>query len=263
MRSRVIAAFFLGFATGLVVLGVGLWLSGSLRVAPPHALQSADLRLSQGKPPAPLATPTDEPERGAPPRPGQPSQAVVPPQSRPEPQEASILHPAPQLPSPPPVEAPRAIPQGQADRVIPDLAKPHLQMPIASVDPNTLTDTFNQTRDGTRPHEALDISAPRGTPVHAVADGNVAKLFTSKQGGLTVYQFNNSRTRCYYYAHLDHYAPGLKEGTLLRAGDVLGYVGTTGNAPPDTPHLHFAVFELGPEQHWWQGKGIDPLPLLK
>jgi murein DD-endopeptidase MepM/ murein hydrolase activator NlpD len=105
--------------------------------------------------------------------------------------------------------------------------------------------------------------ASRGTPVLAVAEGNVAKLFTSKQGGLTVYQFDNTGNWCFYYAHLDRYAPGLKEGTLLRKGDTLGYVGTTGDAPPDAPHLHFAVFRLGPEKHWWQGTAIDPLPLLK
>ena len=105
--------------------------------------------------------------------------------------------------------------------------------------------------------------APRGTEVLAVAQGNVVKLFTSKPGGLTVYQFDDSRSWCYYYAHLDHYAPGLKEGMLLRKGDVLGYVGSTGDASPDAPHLHFAVFELGPEKHWWQGTAVDPLPLLR
>ena len=105
--------------------------------------------------------------------------------------------------------------------------------------------------------------APRGTPVLAVAEGNVVKLFNSKRGGLTVYQFDNSATWCYYYAHLDRYAPSLKEGTLLRKGDVLGYVGSTGDASPNAPHLHFAVFQLGPEKHWWQGTAIDPLPLLR
>ena len=135
-------------------------------------------------------------------------------------------------------------------------------MPIAGIDPSKLADNFLEKRNG-RVHEALDILAPRGTPVLAVAEGNVVKLFTSKQGGLTVYQFDNSQTYCFYYAHLDRYRPGLKEGTLLRKGEVLGYVGTTGNAPPGTPHLHFAVFELGPEKKWWNGKPIDPLPLLK
>src|SRR5205823_13233651 len=119
---------------------------------------------------------------------------------------------------------------GSADRVVPDRVVPDaapgssapkdLAMPIANFDPKKLADTFNVTRGGHK-HEALDIPAPRGTPVLAVAEGNVVKLFTSKQGGLTVYQFDNTGTWCYYYAHLDHYAPGLKEGTLLRKGDTL------------------------------------------
>ena len=137
-----------------------------------------------------------------------------------------------------------------------------LAMPIAGVDPNKLTDTFNEGREG-HTHEALDIAAARGTPVLAVADGRVAKLFTSKQGGLTVYQFDATGQFCYYYAHLDGYAPGLKEDAQLRTGDVLGYVGTTGNAPPNAPHLHFAVFRLGPEKKWWEGTAIHPLPLLR
>jgi murein DD-endopeptidase MepM/ murein hydrolase activator NlpD len=135
-------------------------------------------------------------------------------------------------------------------------------MPLPGIDAKKLADTFNDTRDG-RKHEALDIPASRGTPVLAVAQGNVAKLFTSKQGGLTVYQFDDSRTYCYYYAHLDRYAPGLQEGTLLRPGQTLGYVGSTGNASAKAPHLHFAVFRLGPEKKWWVGTAIDPLLLLK
>jgi murein DD-endopeptidase MepM/ murein hydrolase activator NlpD len=141
-------------------------------------------------------------------------------------------------------------------------APPSLGMPVAGVDPQTLRSNFSETRNG-HAHEALDIMAARGTPVQAVAEGNVVKLFTSKQGGLTVYQFDDSGTWCYYYAHLDRYAPELKEGTLLRKGDVLGYVGSTGDASPDAPHLHFAVFHLGPSKNWWQGTPVDPLPLLK
>jgi murein DD-endopeptidase MepM/ murein hydrolase activator NlpD len=97
----------------------------------------------------------------------------------------------------------------------------------------------------------------------AVAQGNVVKLFTSKQGGLTVYQFDDPQTMCYYYAHLDRYAPELKEGTLLRKGDVLGYVGSTGDASSEAPHLHFAVFRLGPEKQWWKGTPVDPLSFFE
>jgi murein DD-endopeptidase MepM/ murein hydrolase activator NlpD len=156
---------------------------------------------------------------------------------------------------PPPLPLPPALAPTATDRAF-------LGMPIAGVNPHTLKSNFSEAR-GSHAHEALDIMAPRGTPVLAVAEGNVVKLFTSKQGGLTVYQFDNSGTWCYYYAHLDRYALALKEGILLRKGDVLGYVGSTGDASPNAPHLHFAVFQLGPEKHWWQGTAIDPLPLLR
>ena len=131
-------------------------------------------------------------------------------------------------------------------------------LPLERLHPLRLTDTFNQDRGG-RPHEAIDILAPRGTPVVAVDDGRVVKLFTSKPGGLTVYQFDPTETFAYYYAHLDRYAPGLQEGQMLKKGDHVGDVGSTGNASPEAPHLHFAIFELGPEKRWWQGTPINPL----
>jgi peptidoglycan LD-endopeptidase LytH len=138
-----------------------------------------------------------------------------------------------------------------------------LAMPVDGVDPDDLRDTFAETRGGNRPHEALDIMAPRGTPVRAVRDGRLEKLFESEAGGLTIYQFDPSATYAYYYAHLDRYAPGLTETQRVEAGDLLGYVGSTGNASPDAPHLHFAIFRLTPERQWWQGQAINPYPLLK
>jgi murein DD-endopeptidase MepM/ murein hydrolase activator NlpD len=135
-------------------------------------------------------------------------------------------------------------------------------LPVAGIKPSQLTDTFNQARGSERRHEALDIMAARGTPVVAAVDGKVEKLFTSKQGGLTIYEFDPNATYAYYYAHLDRYAVGLVEGMPLKRGDVIGYVGSTGNANPEAPHLHFAIFELGPEKHWWQGTAINPYPLL-
>lgn len=136
-----------------------------------------------------------------------------------------------------------------------------LAMPVVGAKTLDLRDNFAEAR-GSRKHEALDILAPRGTPVVAADEGKVVKLFTSKQGGLTVYQFDRDDTHCYYYAHLDRYAEGLHEGVFLRRGDPVGFVGTTGNAPPNTPHLHFAIFELGPEKHWWEGTPINPYPFL-
>ena len=138
-----------------------------------------------------------------------------------------------------------------------------LLIPVAGVVASQLTDTFSAARGGgTRRHEALDIMASRGTPVLAASDGTVAKLLTSVPGGLTIYEFDPTATYAYYYAHLDRYAPGLADGKALKRGDLIGYVGSTGDASPDAPHLHFAVFELGPEKQWWKGTPINPYPLL-
>ncbi len=138
-----------------------------------------------------------------------------------------------------------------------------LLIPVAGIAAGQLTDTFNDMRGGgTRRHEAIDIMASRGTPVLAASDGKVAKLFTSVPGGLTIYEFDPTTTYAYYYAHLDHYAPDLTDGKQLKRGDVIGYVGSTGDASPDAPHLHFAITQLGPEKQWWKGTAIDPYPLL-
>ena len=173
--------------------------------------------------------------------------------------------PAPAPPPPPvalpaPQETPPPRPPGGADRPL-ALAPGSLLMPVRGLDPATLQDNYHQRR-GDAPHEALDIMAPRGTPVVAVADGRVAKLFTSQPGGLTVYQFDARERLVYYYAHLDRYAPGLKEGQRLRRGDPVGTVGSSGNAPPDAPHLHFAVHVLGAERAWWKGTPVNPFPLI-
>ena len=172
--------------------------------------------------------------------------SLAPPSQTPLPGPLPAQIPPSEVPQPP--QAPQAVKTG-------------LLIPVAGVAAGDLRDNFLDTRDG-HPHDALDIAAPRGTPVRAAAEGNVVKLFQSKAGGLTVYQFDDTQNWCFYYAHLDHYANGLKEGTLLRKGDVLGYVGTTGDAPPNAPHLHFTIFKLGPEKRWWQGTAIDPYPFL-
>ena len=137
-----------------------------------------------------------------------------------------------------------------------DLRYP-LAIPVSGVKAKDLRDNFGEAR-GTRKHEAVDILAPRGTPVIAVADGSIEKLFRSVPGGLTIYQFDNDGIYCFYYAHLDRYAAGVMEGMAVRRGDVIGYVGTTGNVPPNAPHLHFAITKLGPEKRWWKGEAINP-----
>lgn len=142
------------------------------------------------------------------------------------------------------------------------LAERRLFVPVQGVGPEDLTDTYHASRGDGR-HEAIDIVAPAGTPVVAVDDGTIAKLFTSRAGGLTVYQFDPQGRLAYYYAHLDAYAPGLREGQAVKRGQTLGSVGSTGNADPRTPHLHFGVFVLGPQKRWWEGEPVNPYPALR
>lgn len=148
----------------------------------------------------------------------------------------------------------------------PDIAAANelaLIVPVRGVSRKQLTNTYEDARGRGREHEAIDIIADRGTPVLAVADGKVEKLFDSDRGGLTIYQFEPSGRYAYYYAHLDRYADDLDEGDALTQGDVIGYVGSTGNANDDAPHLHFGIFELGPERQWWKGTAINPYPVLQ
>ena len=145
-----------------------------------------------------------------------------------------------------------------------ELDRRDLLIPVQGVEPDALkASQFGDTRGGTRKHEALDILAPRNTPVLAVEDGTIARLFLSKTGGITVYQFDPTGTYTYYYAHLERYAEGLREGQKVKRGQTLGYVGTSGNAPKDTPHLHFAIFRLTAEKRWWEGTPIDPFEVLR
>ena len=138
-----------------------------------------------------------------------------------------------------------------------------IEMPLQGIKPSAILDTFNQGRGGgSRRHEATDIMAPRGTPIHAVADGTIKKLFFSNAGGITIYEFDPQEVYCYYYAHLDRYVDGLHESMNVKKGDVIGYVGSTGDASREAPHLHFAIEKLGPEKKWWQGTAINPYPLL-
>ena len=153
----------------------------------------------------------------------------------------------------------------------PDVAAPtpeatasaRLLFPVRGFENAPLRDTFAERR-GVRRHQALDIMAPRGTPVVAVDDGKVAKLLRNPIGGVTLYQFDRDESRVFYYAHLDSYAQGVSEGLAVRRGDILGFVGSTGNAPEHAPHLHFAIHELADgDKSWWRGTPVNPYPLLK
>lgn len=137
-----------------------------------------------------------------------------------------------------------------------------LLFPVPAVSPATMGDGFLDRR-GARVHHAVDILAPRHADVVAVADGTVARVMTSTAGGLSVYQRSTDQKFIYYYAHLQAYAPGLAEGATVRRGQVLGFVGTTGNAPPNTPHLHFAIARVESKDRWWGGVPIDPYPIWR
>lgn len=144
-----------------------------------------------------------------------------------------------------------------------ELRDRRLLLPVKGFGRESLRESFHETRGGSRRHEAIDIVAARSTLVVAVEDGKVARLFFSKVGGITLYQFDPSERYVYYYAHLERYGDNLREGDVVKRGQVIGYVGTSGNAPRQTPHLHFAIFKLTPEKHWWEGTPIDPYPILK
>lgn len=165
-------------------------------------------------------------------------------------------------------ESPVATPPPSTEAVIgsvpaDELEERDLVIPVEGIGPDKLVRTFHDKRGSSRIHEAIDILAPRNTPVRAIEGGKIARLFYSKAGGITIYQYDPTERFCYYYAHLERYADGLREGQQVRKGQVIGYVGVSGNAPKDTPHLHFAIFRLGAEKRWWEGTPIDPYDVLR
>ncbi len=182
----------------------------------------------------------------------------VPPTSQP----LAAPHAVPARPSSVSADAPAASASSSsvlADiSTLPPTSVDGLMIPVDGVKPADLTDTFTDARSQGRVHDAIDIMAPRGTPVVAANDGHIVKLFTSVRGGLTVYQFDLHDQVVYYYAHLDSYAPSLAEGQTVHRGDPIGFVGSTGNASADAPHLHFEIEVLGAEKQWWHATSINP-----
>lgn len=228
-----------GFLAGVFVLSAVVWQYGNV-----IGSRAASLRHPADPPPA-LARWTDGTHDGddAVIRPAEPASSgtsggPAPPTPSPE----TLIGPTPSSPS--------------------DLAERGLSIPVDGVTRDQLTRSFDDRRGSDRLHQAIDILAPRHTPVRAVEDGTIARLFNSRAGGITVYQFDPTERYCYYYAHLERYAEGLQEGQHVRQGQVIGYVGTSGNAPPGTPHLHFAVYRLTGEKRWWEGTPIDPYDVL-
>jgi len=223
----------IGFLAGALVVAVTGIVWERRHAAEPAALTLAVegapmTQLPQALPPTPGAAPAD----------GLPAVAAVGPPDAP------------------------ATPRMYAEPVA-DLRARRLEVPVLGTGRDTLRPMFDERRGAARAHEAIDILAPTGTPVVAVEDGTIAKLFLSDAGGITIYLFDPTVRYAYYYAHLDAYAPGLTDGAVVSRGQTLGYVGVSGNAPKNTPHLHFAIFELTDDKRWWQGTPIDPFLVLK
>jgi len=138
-----------------------------------------------------------------------------------------------------------------------------LMVPVHGVRPSQLVDTYNAPRNGGRAHLALDVMARRGTPVVAADAGTVRRISSNALGGRTVYVVDDAQRFVHYYAHLDRYAPGLREGQRVRRGDLVGTVGTTGNAPRSAPHLHYQLLRYQDTRQWWAGEPVNPIPHLR
>jgi peptidoglycan LD-endopeptidase LytH len=248
---KALRTFVLGMFAGAALLYALLWRYQGLAPPDVQRRQAAVAPVTPGVPPAPAGA---ELARRTPPDPS-PAAPLAQPSREPGDSTDGWIPYDPLRPRPDVAFSPAPVP-GDLMR----LQARQLALPVAGFEARQLRDTFAEAR-GTRVHEALDLLAPRGTPVVAVDAGVVKKLFNSRAGGLTVYQFDPDELFSYYYAHLDRYADGLHEGQAVRKGDTIGYVGTTGNAPPNTPHLHFTIFRLGPEKKWWDGVPINPFPL--
>lgn len=159
-------------------------------------------------------------------------------------------------PLPPPAESPTPITSNFVGTV-------ELIIPVAGVKPEQLIDTFDDARSEGRVHDAIDIMAAAETPVLAAADGKIVKLWQSERGGITIYQLNANQDLIFYYAHLSRYADGLAEGDLVRQGQLIAYVGDTGNAGAGNYHLHFSIAAVSDPKRYWEGTNINPYPLLQ
>ena len=179
-----------------------------------------------------------------------------------EPPELSAS-PVPEAYSASPTPSPSSTSSNSAAPPVGFVGTLKLIVPVAGVQPNQLQDTFSDSRSEGRVHDAIDIPAAQGTPVVAAADGQIIKLFQSERGGTTIYQLSTDRKLIFYYAHLQRYADGLSEGKFVRQGEVIGYVGDTGNAEPGNYHLHFSIAVVSDPKRYWEGTNINPYPLLR
>jgi peptidoglycan LD-endopeptidase LytH len=168
-----------------------------------------------------------------------------------------LISPTPDASPALPIPASPALPT--PDGVAPN----NLIIPVAGVRPEQLHDTFSESRSEGRVHDAIDIPAPLGTSVLAAADGRIVKLFFSERGGITIYQLSTDNKFIYYYAHLDRYAEGLAEGHFAKQGEIIAYVGDSGNAGAGNYHLHFSIALVSDPRRYWEGVNINPYPLLR
>lgn len=157
---------------------------------------------------------------------------------------------------------PAALPKGVTREEYDYLASRRILIPVANARLARIADSFDHARDGRRVHAAVDIMAPRGTPVIAADDGRVLRMRRGGAGGITLYALEPRERFVYYYAHLERYRKGLAEGDRLRKGDTVGFVGTSGNAPRDVPHLHFQIMRMPADGRWWAGIPVNPRPLF-
>ncbi|HEV3468392.1 MAG TPA: M23 family metallopeptidase [Pyrinomonadaceae bacterium] len=239
-RARVLiiaAAAFAALAALVWYLSTAYWSQPATPLAVPRGVETVGTPVGR---PAPTAAPAAEPS----------------------PQATPAASPPPEA-SPPPAATPAATAQPQSPAPGAQVPAGRLLIPVAGVRPEQLQDTFSDARSEGRRHDAIDIVAPRGTPVLAAADGRVVKLFRSEKGGLTVYQLGTDERTVYYYAHLDRYADGISEGHFARRGETIAYVGDTGNATPGNHHLHFQVYTVTDPKKFWNGENLNPYDLLR
>lgn len=238
-RGRVFLGLLIGIALLVVIVAFlqrrfGYYRAGTNESAPTPA--SASSPNTDNKSPEPTPTPGVEVPLV--------STSPVPELSSPTPSPANV---SPTPPTPP----------------LGFVGTLRLIIPVAGVQPRQLLDTFEDARSEGRVHDAIDIPAAQGTPVVAAADGQIVKLFQSERGGTTIYQSSTDQKLIFYYAHLQRYTDGLSEGKFVRQGEVIGYVGDTGNAGPGNYHLHFSIAVASDPKRYWEGTNINPYPLLR
>lgn len=240
-RGRVFLALLIGIALLVVIVAFLQKRSGyySYSIDDPPPTPASPSSLGTANPShEPSTTPVPEtPQPSTSPVPGTYSASPTPP-----PADATSTHVAP--------------PVGFVGTL-------KLVVPVAGVQPSQLLDTFADSRSEGRVHDAIDIPAAQGTPVVAAADGQIVKLSQSELGGITIYQLSTDKKLIFYYAHLQRYADGLSEGKFVRQGEVIGYVGDTGNAGPGNYHLHFSIAVVSDPNRYWEGTNINPYPLLR